>query len=73
MENRVEAALPAMKYNIESGMRTKADASELKKLQEDKASKEVVEALIKRINKLEEKVKFEMAGADKASLTGSSE
>lgn len=33
----------------------------------------MVEELVKRLNKLEEKVKFEMAGVDKASLTGSSE
>ncbi len=72
MENRVESAIPALKYNLESGMRGKADSSELKKLQEDKASAKVVEELVKRLNKLEEKVKFEMAG-DKASLTGSSE
>ena len=73
MENRVESAIPALKYNLESGMRGKADSSELKKLQEEKASSAVVEAMVKRLNKLEEKIKFEIAGADKASLTGSSE
>lgn len=29
MENRVESAIPALKYNLESGMRGKADSSEL--------------------------------------------
>ena len=73
MENRVESAIPALKYNLESGMRGKADSAELKKLQEEKASKFVVDELVKRINKLEEKIKFEMqGGADKASLSGSS-
>lgn len=60
MENRVETAMPAIGYKIESAMRGKADTAELKKLQEDKASSSVVAELVKRLNKLEEKVKFEV-------------
>lgn len=57
---------------MEQGIRGKADAAELKKLAEDKASSAVVNELVKRLNKLEEKVKFELAdGDDKASLSGS--
>jgi len=39
---------------------------------DDKASKTVVDTLLTRVNKLDEKVKFEMGIGDKASLTGSS-
>ena len=60
-----------MKYQMELGIRGKADAAELKKLAEDKASSAVVNELVKRLNKLEEKVKFELADGDKASLSGS--
>jgi hypothetical protein len=37
-ENRVETAIPAIKYQMEIGIRGKADAGELKKLNEEKAS-----------------------------------
>jgi predicted transcriptional regulator len=59
-ENKVETAIPAIKYQMEQGIRSKADAKELKKLGEDKASAVVVEELINRLNRLEEKVKFEI-------------
>lgn len=70
MENKVETAIPAMKYQLDQGIRSKADMAEIKRLQEDRASAAVVEALITRINKLEEKIKFELVN-DKASLSGS--
>ena len=56
---------------MEIGIRGKADAAELKKLNEEKASQAVVTEMIKRLNKLEEKVRFELADGDKASLSGS--
>ena len=74
MENKVESAIPAMKYTVETGLRGKADSNELKRMQEDKASQAVVDVLSKRLNKLEDKIKFEGGGyGDKASLSGSEE
>lgn len=64
-ENKVETAIPAIKYQMEQGIRSKADVKDLK----EKASAKVVDELINRLNKLEEQVKFEIQ--DRAQISES--
>jgi len=41
-------------------MRSKADSADIKRLQEEKASAIVLDEVVKRLNKMEEKIKFEL-------------
>ena len=75
LETRVVNAIPAMKYDLETGLKGKADSRELEKMKTEKAGMELVLKLVARINSLEEKVALKGGGARRgsASSSGSSE
>ena len=52
----VDVAYPAMKYQLEQGIRGMASQADIA----EKADKEYVNVILERLNKLEERVKFEL-------------
>lgn len=71
LETRVVNAIPAMKYDLETGLKGKADQREVEKMKTEKAGMELVLKLVARINSLEEKVALRGGGA-RRSRSGSS-
>jgi hypothetical protein len=56
LDARVVNSIPAMSHELKLGLEKKANIKDLEQMQEEKASMVLVEALVKRINKLEETV-----------------
>lgn len=54
LEAKVINAIPAMSYELKTKLVTKANVDDVEQLREEKASLVIVEALVKRLNKLEE-------------------
>ena len=71
LETRVVNAIPAMKYDLETGLKGKADQRELEKMKTEKAGMELVLKLVARINSLEEKVALKGGGARRGSASSS--
>lgn len=59
MEAKVVNAIPAMSYELHVALKDKVSTRELESVREEKASLVIVEALVKRLNKIEETI---MAG-----------
>ena len=57
LEQKVETAIPAMRYDLDSRLKGKADQRDLKDAMKEKASAETVKIVVDRMNKLEEKVR----------------
>ena len=56
LEAKVENSIPAVQYELKLGLEKKAGVKDLEQLREEKASYVTVDALTKRINKLEEQI-----------------
>lgn len=56
LEAKVVNSIPAMSHELKLGLEKKANCKDLDEVREEKASLILVEALVKRINKLEETV-----------------
>ena len=54
LETRVVNAIPAMKYDLMNGLKGKAEQKDLEYLNDNKAGREMVERITKRLNTLEE-------------------
>ena len=54
LEAKVVNTIPALSYEFKVGLETKASQRELEQMREEKASLVLVEALVKRLNKIEE-------------------
>ena len=64
LDTRVTNAIPAMKYDLDSRLKGKAEQRDLNNLENDKASKDFVEIIVQRLNRLEEKVRRKRGGDD---------
>ena len=58
LDTMVANAIPAMKYDLQTGLKGKAEQRDLDFMKEDKAGKDFVLRLVKRLNKLEEDMAF---------------
>ena len=67
LDTRVTNAIPAMKYDLDTRLKGKADQRDLDHIEKDKASNAFVEQVVKRLNKLEEKVNRRRGGASSSS------
>ena len=67
LDTRVTNAIPAMKYDLDTRLKSKAEQRDLDNLERDKASTQFVELLVKRLNKLEEKVNRRRGGGSSSS------
>jgi hypothetical protein len=56
LEAKVVNSIPAMSHELKLGLEKKAGVKDLEQVREEKASLILVEALVKRLNKLEETV-----------------
>ena len=54
LETRVVNAIPAMKYDLQTGLKGKAEQKELDFMKQDKAGMDFVMKVVKRLNALEE-------------------
>ena len=54
LSDTVELKLPAMEYKFDRELKNKGNREDIEKLQEEKADKEYVDAIVGRINKIEE-------------------
>ena len=71
LDTRVTNAIPAMKYELDTRLKGKAEQRDLDDMANDKASEEFVQLLVKRLNKLEEKVNRRRGGASSSDEEGS--
>ena len=72
LDTRVTNAIPAMKYDLDTRLKGKAEQRDLDALEKDKASTAFVEMLVKRLNKLEDKVNRGRGGASSESESAGS-
>ena len=54
LSDTVELKLPAMEYKFNCELKNKGNREDIEKLKEEKADKEYVDAIVGRINKIEE-------------------
>ena len=73
LDTLVTNAIPAMKQDLDSRLRGKAEQRDLYDLDRSKASEEFVQQVVRRINKLEEKVNRRRGGASSSDEDGSGE
>ena len=57
LDTRVANAIPAMKYDLDTRLKGKAEQRDLDQLEKGKASMSFVEQVVKRLNKLEDKIR----------------
>lgn len=73
LDTRVSNAIPAMKYDLDTRLKGKAEQRDLDAFEKDKCSMSFVEQVVKRLNKLEEKIKSRgRGGSDSDSDSGGS-
>ena len=70
LEQKVGTAIPAMRHDLDSRLKSKADNRDLAEALKEKASAEAFKVVVERLNKLEEKVRH--GGVDGSSSEGNS-
>lgn len=71
LDTRVTNAIPAMKYDLDTRLKGKAEQRDLNAIEKDKASVAFVAEVVKRLNKLEEKVSRKRGGDSSSDDDGS--
>lgn len=70
LEQKVGTAIPAMRHDLDSRLKSKADNRDLAEALKEKASAEAFKVVVERLNKLEEKVRH--GGVGGSSSEGNS-
>ena len=71
LETRVQNAIPAMKYDLNNGLKNKAEQKDLDAMKSDKAGMDFVMRLVNRINGLEEQMVGKGVGKGRSSSASS--